>query len=353
MEKLYLYGLKRYFLHTNIDENNDMHTLGRVLSVKGIHYEIITGGGARPAELLGKLLYAHEKWEQPKVGDWVTYLDYDNIALISDVLPRVNELYRKAAGRETYKQVIATNIDYAVVIQGLNHDFNISRIERYLVQIATCGIKPVLVLNKSDLILNKDEVKKEVDRLHREVPVYFCSVKTGEGVAALTAHIFKPETTSVLIGSSGVGKSSLVNALTKNKRETHEISQATGKGRHTTTTRDMFLLDNGAIVIDTPGMREFGVGYNDEADFEHVYPAISRYAEGCKFSDCRHISEAGCRVINAYESGELDAVIYESYIKLQKEQKHFQLTTHDKKKQGKQFGKMAREAQAYRKRFKY
>ena len=353
MKNIYHYGWNNYINKNKPSEEFQLENIGRVLSVKGNLFEIVTLNNTIKAELLGKLLFSYEKWEQPKVGDWVSYIDYGDLALISDVLPRFNELYRKTAGKEVEKQVIVTNIDQAVVIQGLDNDFNLNRIERYLVQIATCRIYPVIILNKSDLIDDENSYRNEIERLQRNVPVYFCSVKNGNGLEEIKANIFREGTTSVLIGSSGVGKSTLINDFTKGNRSTREISESTGKGKHTTTTRDMFLLDNEAIVIDTPGMREFGVGFDKDVGFDEQFPLISKFANDCRYNDCKHIDEEGCSVIKAYAEGRLDPIVYESYLKLQKEQKRFQLSAQEKKRQGKQFGKMTREAKDYRKKYKF
>lgn len=353
MEKLDLYGWTKYLkkIKHPIPEKTD--NIGRVASIKGNIFELHTPRGHKKAEMLGKLLFSYEKCEQPKVGDWIKYLDYGESALIEDVLPRYNQLYRKAAGKETSKQVMVTNVDKAVIIQGVDNDFNLNRIERYLVQVITCNINPVIILNKSDLVDDTGSYIREIEKLQRGIPVFCCSVKTGEGLDKLKKEIFVTASTSVLIGSSGVGKSSLVNELIGADQKTGEISHSTGKGKHTTTTRDLFLLENGAIVIDTPGMREFGVGFEEDATFGEQFPAISKFAEGCRFQDCSHFHEEGCNVIQAMEKGELDPFVYESYLKLVKEQKRFHTTIHDKKMQGKQFGKMAREAQAYRKKYKF
>lgn len=353
MTNLLLYGWNNYIDKSNFTEEIPLENIGRIISVKGTLFEIATSEGTAKAELLGKLLYTYEKWEQPKVGDWVSYLDYDNLALISDVLPRFNQLYRKTAGKEIEKQIIVTNVDQAIVIQGLDNDFNTNRIERYLLQIATCRIKPVVILNKSDLIENEKPYIEKIEKLQRNADIYFCSVKDMKGLEEIKANVFREGTTSVLIGSSGVGKSSIINYFTQVNRSTREISEATGKGKHTTTTRDMFLLDNNSIVIDTPGMREFGVGYNDEVSFNEQFPAIGEFTKECKYSDCKHINEEGCAVIKAYTDGTLDSNAYESYIKLQNEQKRFQISAEEKKKQGKIFGKMVREANEYRKKYKY
>ncbi|MGK7395781.1 MAG: ribosome small subunit-dependent GTPase A [Candidatus Cyclobacteriaceae bacterium M3_2C_046] len=354
MEKLIHYGWKNYISKANYQVNQiDVNTVGRVISIRGNTFEIVTDRGMVAAELLGKILFAFEKWEQPKVGDWIKYIDYGDMALIEGVLPRFNQLYRKKSGREVTKQVMVANIDQAIIIQGMDHDFNINRIERYIVQAITCNIEPVIILNKQDLVDHVSFYVGKIEKLQRQLTVHCCSVKTGQGIDEIKQNVFTPESTSVLIGSSGVGKSSIVNALLNSNRKTQEISQSTGKGKHTTTTRDLFLLDNGAIVIDTPGMREFGIGFEEEASFDEQFPVISQFAEGCKYRDCMHTEEEGCHVIQAVNTGEIEAVVYESYLKLIKEQKRFQTTTHEKKKQGKQFGKMAREAQAYRKKYKY
>lgn len=354
MEKLYLYGWKNY--HANTQHTlltSDATKTGRVISIKGNIFVIATEKGHLQAELLGRILFTFEKWEQPKVGDWVTFIDYDDNALIEDVLPRYNHLYRKTAGREVGKQVIAANVDQAIIIQGMDHDFNLKRLERYIVQAIICNIAPVVLLNKQDLVDDISQYIREIERLQRNLQLFTCSIKTGEGLEAIQQEIFIPGSTSVLIGSSGVGKSSLLNALGHNSQKTSTVSESTGKGRHTTTTRDLFLLENGAIVIDTPGMREFGLGFEEDANFADQFPVISQFAGGCKFKDCSHVHEKGCNVIEAVENGEIDPLVYESYLKLLKEQKHFQTTIHEQKKQGKQMGKMVREAKEYRKKYKF
>jgi len=353
MESLFQYGWKEYIEKSNYSKQTNLENTGRVISVKTNIYEIITSTGIRKAELLGRLLFSFQKSEQPKVGDWVEWMDYGEAAIISDVLPRYNQLYRKTAGKETDKQVMAANIDQAVIIQGLDQDFNLNRIERYLVQIAACGIQSVIILNKSDLIENETFYSEEIERLQRDVPLYFCSVKSGSGLDIIQKEVFVEGTTSLLVGSSGVGKTSLLNSITKSSRSTREISESTGKGKHTTTSRDMILLHNGGIVIDSPGMREFGLGFDQDASFEEQYPAISKYARDCKFSDCTHTNEKGCNVIKAYNEGNLDPVVYENYLKLSREQLKFQMSTQEKNRQGKIFGKMVREAKEYRKKYKF
>jgi ribosome biogenesis GTPase len=290
----------------------------------------------------------------PKVGDWVYFIRYDIIGYIIEVLPRINELSRKNPGNKTEKQVIAANIDYALIVQGLDQNFNIMRLERYLVQIIACNIQPIVILNKADLTDNPDNYRYEVAKLGRECPVYFCSTYNQSGIAELKNTVLEANKTYILIGSSGVGKSSLLNSFMDNsKRVTGNISNSTGKGRHITTSRDLFQLPNGALIIDTPGMKEFGIAFEEGQQTGGLFPLIEKLAGDCRFSDCRHLEEDGCAVLEAYNAGILEPKVYESYLKLIKEQKHFEIKIEDKKRLGKQFGKMVREVREYRKKYKY
>lgn len=327
---------------------------GRVSSIRGFKYLVMTELGELETELSGRLLFESENENLPKVGDWVLYQDYDTMGYIIDLFPRKNALSRKSAGTKFERQVLATNIDYALIVLGLDRDFNLMRLERYIVQIAACGIKPIVVLNKADLVPDPNIFKLEVDKLKRDAPVYLCSTITQQGLAELVDSIFTPGKTCVLIGSSGVGKSSLLNRIMSTELQlTGEVSYSNSKGRHTTTTRDLFLLSNGALVIDTPGMREFGVTFEESATEGDLFPEIIKLATRCRYNDCRHIEEHDCAVLDAVTQGELESVIYDSYIKLLKEQKRFQVTADEKKRMNKQFGKMTREARDYRKKYKF
>ncbi|QSE96685.1 ribosome small subunit-dependent GTPase A [Fulvivirga lutea] len=354
MDKLHLYGWSSFSSNNTIVRSYNANEIGRIISVKGHQFHLTTNHGKRVAELMGRLVVAYEKEDQPKVGDWVQFMKVDESnVFITDVLPRTNLLFRKSAGKEQSKQVLATNLDYAIVVQSLDQDFNLNRLERYLVQIIGCGITPAIVLTKCDMITDKQFYLDKIKRLQREVEVFFCSSQTGEGIPELENDLFKPGSTSVLVGSSGVGKSSLVNALLRdNIRSTNMISDSTNKGKHTTTTRDMLLLPNGAMIIDTPGMREFGLGLGDNSDIGEQFPVIEAYAENCRFSDCSHTNEEGCAVLKAFNSGELDAVIYDNYIKLMREQQRFQTKVYERKQEQRQFGKMVRDVQKIKKRLK-
>ena len=350
--------LIQYGWTTFHDEQYNLHAKnrlspGRVISVQGFKYFLITERGELEAEVSGKLLYENAVEDIPRVGDWVLFADYDSIGYITDVLPRSNALNRREAGTEGDIQVLACNIDYALIVQGLDRDFNLMRLDRYLVQIIACGITPVILLNKCDLVDNPQDYVKEVVALRRECPIHLCSTLTGSGIDAIRTGVLQESKTYILVGSSGAGKSSLVNALMSNDvRRTSSVSDFNQKGKHTTSTRDLFRLPGGSLVIDTPGMREFGLTSGSGDSSTDFFPEISRYSARCRFNDCTHTGEAGCAVYDAVNSGELTETIYASYLKLVKEQKRFALTATDKKRMARRMGKMVREAKDYRKRYK-
>jgi ribosome biogenesis GTPase / thiamine phosphate phosphatase len=328
--------------------------VGRVISIKGFKYTLITEKGDLETELSGRLLYGAISEELPKVGDWVTYVDYDEVGYIVDVLPRKNTLSRKSPGTKIERQILATNVDCALVVQGLDRDFNLMRLDRYLVQLAACNIPSAVVLNKCDLVDNPQHYHDEIIKLDRTRDIYFCSTYTGAGIDELKTRLLQPHHTYILMGSSGVGKSSLLNALMSNEtQKIGETSESTSKGKHTTTTRDLFRIDNGSLIIDTPGMREFGVTFEDGPASDELFPAIQKFATACRFGDCRHVNESGCAVLAAVNEGKLEEDVYNSYVKLLKEQRRFEISAEDKKRQGKMSGRQSREANNYRKKFKF
>jgi ribosome biogenesis GTPase / thiamine phosphate phosphatase len=354
MQQLHSYGWNNFHeenLATNT--NKDLST-GRVISIKGFKYFVMTQTGEIETELSGKLLYGAGSEELPKVGDWVKFKEYDSMGYLIEVLPRMNELSRKTPGKQMERQILATNIDKALIVQGLDRDFNVMRLDRYLVQLAACTVQAVVILNKSDLITNHEDFRNEILRLKHDCEIYFCSTATGQGMESLQNELLKPGSTYVLIGSSGVGKSSLLNyLLTDTFQKIASVSDSNNKGKHTTTTRDLFLLPNGSLMIDTPGMREFGVTMEDGQSEDTMFPAIQEFASGCRFSNCKHINEVGCNVLAALESGKLPADVYESYLKLIKEQRRFGISAEDKKRQNKQSGKISREANEHRRETKF
>ncbi len=354
MNELYPYGWKQYHhkLKPHACQPDDT---ARVIGIHGHRYLLATHKGTCKAELLSKIITTSSPEELPKVGDWVKYMAIDTASIfISEVLPRYNSIERKTAGKESQRQVMAVNIDKAVIVQSVDQDFNINRLERYLVQAIACNVHPTIVLNKCDLTTDRSFYEKQIATLQRSITPYWCSTTTGEGINLLATEVFLPGTTAVLLGSSGVGKSSLTNALSVNQqRATDTISATTQKGKHTTTTRDLVVLDQGGMVIDTPGMREFGLTDTTADSFSEQFPAIARYEHLCHYSNCTHTTETNCGVLHALESGQLEPAAYESYRKLSREQQRFNLLQHEKKKQGKQFGKMVKAAQSLRKKYKY
>lgn len=347
------YGWNTYY-QNYLNNNKSEFETGRVISIKGFKHILYTEKGETEAELSGKLMYGTDTEFLPKVGDWVFFIRYDTSGYITEVLPRVNELYRRNPGTKTSKQVLAANIDYALIVQGLDMNFNIMRLERYLVQITACNIKPIIVLNKADLVDNPDVYLQEVEKLGRDCPVFLCSTYTDSGIEELKTNVLERNKTYILVGSSGVGKSSLLNSLSENSnRETGSISHSTGKGRHITTSRELFQIPNGSLIMDTPGMKVFGVAFEDEQYAQGLFPVIDKLAENCRYSDCKHTEEEGCAVIEAFSNGNLEPKVYESYLKLVKEQKHFEIKIEDRKRMGKRFGKMVKEVREYRKKYKY
>ncbi|HZI25273.1 MAG TPA: ribosome small subunit-dependent GTPase A [Chryseolinea sp.] len=353
MIKLEEYGWNIFHQQNYSSPQGEGQGKGRVISIKGFKYWLITENGELETELSGKLLYGSELEDLPKVGDWVSYLDYGEVGYILSVLPRMNALSRRNPGNKTEKQILGTNIDYAFVVQGLDRDFNLMRLERYLTQVAGCGITPLVILNKADLAKNLAEYQEEILKLKRDCKFFFCSTLTGQGIQELK-DAFEKGKTYILIGSSGVGKSSLFNILMNEVlQKTQSISTFNNKGTHTTTSRDLFQLPNGSLLIDTPGMREFGITSDDGENSDSLFPVIEEFARQCRYSDCKHLNEEGCAILEALQSGKLDHTIYDSYVKLMKEQRRFEINIEDQKRLNKQFGKLTKEAKNHRKKFKY
>lgn len=248
---------------------------------------------------------------------------------------------RQAVGHIGETQIIASNIDYAFIVQAVGQNFNMNRLERYLVICNSSRVKPIIVLTKTDLI-DEEEKEKSLEMIRErmsDIPVYAISNETQEGYEFLKEAIQKGKTYCML-GSSGVGKSSLLNNLSgKSLMKTGDISKSTCKGRHITSHRELILLQNGGILIDNPGMRE--VGISDQTDgLETTFDAISRLSLECKFKDCTHTNEIGCSVLEAIQNGELDQSVLDHYQKMQKEKEYFETSVVEKRKKEKAFGKM-------------
>jgi len=257
----------------------------------------------------------------PAVGDWISaeIRAGQQNALIQSILRRRSRFARKVAGKQITEQVIVSNIDVALIVAALDSDFNVRRIERYLAQCWESGARPEIVLNKADVCENPLELLAEIEGVAMGAPIFLVSAKTGEGFAALEAS-FKKGQTMVLLGSSGVGKSTLVNRLLQEERQpTYAVRESDSRGRHTTTSRELFLLPGGAMIIDTPGLRELQL-WNAAEGLTQTFSDVDELASQCRFSDCQHKKEPGCAVQAALASGILDAGRLESWRKLQREQ---------------------------------
>ncbi len=318
----------------------------RVIAEHKERYIVRTAAGELEAEITGNLRYtANSREDYPAVGDWVAISAYETgFAIIHGILPRFSLLKREAAGQSGAVQVIAANIDYAFLVQAVDRDFNINRIERYLTLCHASKVKPVIVLTKTDLA-EEQRIKGFIENIRERienVPVIALSNQTLEGYDDLKAFL-KPGRSCCLLGSSGAGKSTLLNNLAgRELMQTGSISESTGKGKHITTHRELMLLPEGGILIDNPGMRE--VGMADAAEgLETTFEKIVILAHQCRYSDCTHTGETGCAVLNAVESGELDRNSYENYLRLERENARFDATVAEKRNKEKIFGKILKE----------
>lgn len=282
-------------------------------------YLLLTPTGEVTAELAGRLRHeTRTRAERPAVGDWVAIRRVEGMSVIVAVLPRTSAFVRKVAGDTTEAQVVAANIDTAFLVSGLDHDFNPRRIERFVTAAWESGAQPVVLLNKADVTTEAEARVAEVEAVAPGVPVLALSALTHDGLAALEPWLRSGRTVA-LLGSSGVGKSTLANALLGHARQaTGDVREDDSRGRHTTTHRELLVLPGGVLLLDTPGLRELQL-WADESSLASAFPDVEAIAERCRFRDCRHDSEPGCAVTAAVASGELPEERLESWRKLQRE----------------------------------
>jgi ribosome biogenesis GTPase / thiamine phosphate phosphatase len=329
-----------------IENNLAEFEIGRVISEHRERYIVITEKGETEAEITGNLRFSAKNREDfPAVGDWVALINYDaEFSIIHKILPRFSMISRQAVGQFGEIQIIATNIDYALLVQAVDRDFNINRLERYLAICYSSNVNPLILLTKTDLITEqkKSEIIGNIKLRIKDIPVFAISNETQNGYEALKMMIEKGKT-YCLLGSSGVGKSTLLNNLTGSTiMKTDAVSQSTNKGRHVTSHREMVLLENGGILVDNPGMREVGIA--DSANgLETAFDSILSFCENCRFKDCTHTGEAGCAVLEAVEKGEIDKSSYENYLKMEREKVHFETSVAEKRKREKIFGKIIKD----------
>jgi ribosome biogenesis GTPase len=296
---------------------------GRPARVSAVHknaYVVMDGAGERPAIVSGHLRH-HAEGLWPTIGDWVVLANDGEPAVIAAVLPRSTCLERKAAGRTSHAQPLAANVDAILVVMGLDGDFNRRRLERTLVMIEPSGASPIVLLNKCDLATDAEERRREIEAVAPGVAIHLVSALRGDGLGALTPALACGRTL-VLLGSSGAGKSTLVNRLLgTDEQSTREVRAHDDRGRHTTTARQLFRLASGALLIDTPGIREIQLlGGADAAD--GVFADIAALASQCRFRDCRHDGEPGCAVRQAIDDGTLEGERLESLHKLNAEMRY-------------------------------
>jgi ribosome biogenesis GTPase len=347
MKKLSDLGFDPWFeAHVN-DLRKEDQGVARVSAVDRNSYVIRNELREISAELAGKFYFRVESpVELPCVGDWVTvqYHNDDTLAIIHGVFPRRTFLRRKRAGAEVDYQMIAANIDIAFIVQSCHFDFNLPRMNRYLVMAADGHVEPIVILAKTDLI-SHDELQQKLAAIRQagiSTRVLALSNITGSGFDEFH-QVLMPRRTYCLLGSSGVGKTTLINHLIgRDALDTKAVS-ATGEGTHTTARRQLIVLDNGVMFIDTPGMRELGLlgaGEGVNKGFEDIV----RLSMICRYADCSHTQESGCAVLNAIAQNELSEERYFNYIKLRKESEHYEMSYLDKRKKDRAFGRFLKAA---------
>ena len=322
------------------------HQIARVITVHKDNYTINNGKGDVSAEVTGKLMFSAESpLDYPATGDWVIaqYYDKNSFAIISEIVPRKSVLKRKTPGKKIEFQLIATNIDTGLIVQSLDSNYNLRRLERYLVMINESDIQPIVLLSKSDLLpLNEIDKKiTEIQALIPDIRVVPFSNKDQTGLQHVT-ELLVPWKTYCLLGSSGVGKTTLINNLLDEVRlKTHSVREKDGKGRHITTRRQLINLKNGAMIIDTPGMRELG-NFAVDTGIHSTFDEIAELSNQCRYNDCSHTHEHGCSILAALKDGIISQERYQNFVKLNKESAFYEMSYLEKKRKDKKFGKFVK-----------
>ncbi len=341
-------GFDQWFQDKKSEARRPDCNVARVTAVNRDSYLVRNEKGEVFAEPAGSFVYSVESsMDLPAVGDWVLvqYYNDDTFAIIHGLLPRKTFLRRKTPGKKIDYQMIAANIDCALIVQACDFDFNLRRLERYLVMTNEGRIEPVLLLTKSDLVSSEKLEQRiaEVRQADIKCTILPLSNVTGSGVDQVE-QLLEPGKTYCLVGSSGVGKTTLLNHLLgSDLLETNTVRAQDGKGRHTTTRRQLIVVPRGAMIIDTPGMRELGnIGVN--SGLEESFADIGSLSKSCRFANCTHTQEAGCALLTAVENGTLRRDRYESFLKLLKESEYNELSYVEKRRKDKKFGQFIKTA---------
>jgi ribosome biogenesis GTPase len=321
MHDLTALGWSDFFEHAFQPYRERGHFPGRVVLEERGAYRLYTEQGELKAGVRGKLRFDSESAADfPAVGDWVAIStrERDGLAQIQAVLPRRSKFSRKAAGANSEEQVVAANVDTVFLVQGLDHDFNLRRLERYLVAAFESNAAPVVILSKLDLCADVEQKILAAESVAPGTPVHAISSVSGQGLEALDQYVL-PGVTVAFLGSSGAGKSTLINRIVGEEvQKTAEVREHDSRGRHTTTHRELLVLKTGGLLIDTPGMRELQL-WDAGGSLGEAFSDVQAISAACYFTNCRHQNEPGCAVREALADGMLDASRYESYVKLEKE----------------------------------
>ena len=346
-------GYNQFFDESRLGIGAEIGQVARVTAEhKGI-YEIMNDSGTHQASVTGRrMLIAASRDDYPAVGDWVIINNNDDTKVIFNILPRKTTLHKRYGGKDE-SQLILANVDIAFIVESVDRDYSLNRFERYVVLAKEGGVKPVIILNKSDLI-TKEELQAKIEEINERfgnIDVLSTSAVADADVSKLS-QLINNGATCCFLGSSGVGKSSLISKLVNiDSIITTEISEKTGRGKHTTTSRQMYFTKNGGIIIDNPGSREVGV-VNSERGISEVFVDIESIASGCKYKNCSHIKEQGCAIMQALNDGVVSASQYDNYIKLKKETEHYELSNYGKRQKDKKFGKFINNAKVDIKKYK-